>query len=157
MATGNNISYFLLEKSSNATDFKTIANIPYQQISNYNYTDPEKITGISYYRLKVIDTKGYFVYSKIIAVSNSKINFGIKPFTNPVTDMLHLDYLMPDNGAVTLKLYNTYGTTLQTQQWLAKKGWNKSSFDFVKHLPAGMYIFSLTYQNSVINKRIIKM
>lgn len=157
MATGNNISYFQLEKSGNATDFKAIANIPYRQISNYDFTDPEKITGISYYRLKVFDTKGYFVYSKIIAVSNSKINFGIKPFTNPVTDMLHLDYLMPDNGAVTFKLYNTYGTTLQTEQWLAKKGWNKSSFDFVKRLPAGMYIFSLTYQNSVINKRIIKM
>lgn len=157
MSTGNNISHFQLEKSSNGTDFKTIANLPYKNISSYNFTDPEQIAGVSFYRLKIFDANDYFVYSKIIVVSNSKINFEIKPFTNPVADKMLLDYMIPENGTVTLNLYNAFGAPLQTQQWLAKKGWNKSSFDFVKNLPAGMYIFSFAYQNSVINKRIIKM
>jgi len=157
IATGNNISYFLLEKSNNAIDYKPIATIPYQNIASYSFADPEKISGISYYRLKIVDEKGNFVYSKVIAVSNSKINFEIKPFTNPVTDKLLLDYMMPENGTITLSFYNVFGAPIYTQQWLAKKGWNKSSFDFIKTLPAGMYIFSITYQNSLINKRIIKM
>ena len=157
ISSGNNIQYFQLEKSSNATDFKPIAIIPYQNTSIYSFNDPEKITGISYYRLKIFDTKGYFVYSKIIAVNNGNINFEVKTFTNPVIDKLVLDYLVPDNGIVTLNLLNTYGAPLISQQWHAKKGWNKSSFDIVKNLPAGMYIISLTYQNQVINKRIIKL
>lgn len=157
ISTGNNISHFQLEKSSNGTDFKPIANLPYQNISSYSFTDPQQIADISFYRLKIFDINGYFVYSKIIVVSNSKINFEIKPFTNPVTDKMQVDYMIPETGTVTLKLYNAFGAPLLTQQLLAKKGWNKSSFDFVKNLPAGMYIFSFVYKNSMINKKVIKM
>jgi hypothetical protein len=56
-----------------------------------------------------------------------------------------------------MRLYTVFGNLLSQQEINAKKGWNKNRFDFVKDLPTGTYIFSITDNKTVINKKIIKM
>ncbi|MGB4844360.1 MAG: T9SS type A sorting domain-containing protein [Ferruginibacter sp.] len=158
MLSGNNISHFELEKSIDGTGYTSIGVILHgNNGTQYKFIDPEKISGLTFYRLKIFDKNGLFVYSKIVTVSNNKIEFEIKPFTNPVASSLSLNYILPADGPVTINIFSTVGTTISKHQVNAKKGWNNSKLDAVKELPAGMYVLSVSYKNTVINKRFIKM
>lgn len=157
---GNKISSYEIEKSTDGRNFSKIAMLPALNggaILYYNYTDPEKIAGLTYYRLKMLDDNGLFVYSQVITLSNSKIDFQIKSFTNPVTDQLTIEYLIPDESKVTIKLFDVLGNLLKQQQLTGNKGWNKTNVDIVKDIPQGMYILSVSNNNEVINKRIVKL
>ena len=160
IASGNDISHFEIEKSADGRNFTKITSLPYQYnggTSYHNFTDPEKIEGVKYYRLKMFDKNGMFIYSKIVVLSSKTIDFEIKSITNPVTDHLLVDYVAPNEGRISMRLYTVFGNLVSKFETNAKKGWNKDRFDFVKDLPAGTYIFSITDNKTVINKKIIKM
>jgi len=160
IASGNDISYFDLEKSADGRNFTKIATIPYTyngSTSYHNFTDPEKLESVSYYRLKMTDKNGMFIYSKIVVLSNTAIDFEIKSITNPVTDHLQVEYILPKDGKITMRLYSLYGTLINKLEINAKKGWNKNRYDLIRDLTAGTYIFSLSDNKTVINKKIIKM
>ncbi len=155
---GNNITQFEIEKSLDGIIFNKIASLQQNSsITNYGFTDPEKLTAITYYRLKLLNQNGLYSYSSGIALSNKEVEFEIKSITNPVKDHLLLDYVIPRDSRVEIILYDLLGNPVKQQQLNGRKGWNKTSLDFVKDLPLGIYILSVTNNNIVINKRIIKM
>lgn len=67
---------FEIQKSTNGTDFISIASInaQYPLGGNYSYVDNTKTTGIAYYRLKMIDKDGSFKNSGIVDVNFDKCN-----------------------------------------------------------------------------------
>ncbi len=73
-ATEVNAEKFEIQKSTNAMDFVSIGTVPaqYPYGGNYSYTDNTKNSGITYYRLKMIDKDGSFKYSDIINVDSDK-------------------------------------------------------------------------------------
>lgn len=158
LAGGNNIKHFELEKSFDGSNFSKIATIPYTGgIPGYGFTDPERIAGLSFYRLKIVDNNGLFVYSSIITLSNKKIDFEIRSVTNPVTDFVIADYTIPNESKVTISLFDAFGGMVKQQQFTGKKGWNKTTIDFGKNLSTGIYILTIFNNNLTLTKRIIKI
>ena len=125
-----NFSHFEIEKSTNGKDFTKIGTAFSSVIKKYQFTDLQTIrnNNLIYYRLKMIDRDGKFVYSSVITVKSNKEGLSIYFSPNPVKDILKIQaniffekVLLSDiHGRVIL---TTYG---QSQINLA-------------NLPGGMY------------------
>ena len=159
LVAGNNIDHFELEKSYDGVNFRKLSDVPYYYKNGesvYSYSDPERPAGISFYRLKILDRNGYFIYSPVVPVSNNKIGFELKPFTNPVRNELVLDYLLPADGLVHIRVVDAYGKATILRTTIGKKGWNNSRLVFT-NTATGIYIVSILYNNTSINKRVVKV
>lgn len=159
LVAGNNIDHFELEKSYDGVNFRKLSDVPYYYKNGesvYSYSDLERPAGISFYRLKILDRNGYFIYSPVVPVSNNKIGFELKPFTNPVRNELVLDYLLPADGLVHIRVVDAYGKATILRTTIGKKGWNNSRLVFT-NTATGIYIVSILYNNTSINKRVVKV
>lgn len=160
LVSGNNIKHFELEKSYDGTNFTQTAIVPFRYeggISSYAFTDPEKTAGISFYRLRIVDQNGLFIYSPVITVSNKKIGFEIRMLTNPVSSYLSLDYILPAEGRAHFRLLDMFGNLVKQQSVTGRKGWNNARLEMGNGMAEGIYILSVSYNNTTINKRIVKI
>ncbi len=102
-----NSSQFLIERSSDANNYKQIGSIAAAGNSSnpldYTFTDALPSEGINYYRLKLLDKDGIFSYSKTVILSSTQTSIGI--FPNPVTDVVNI-YL--NNTALLQSKVNMY-------------------------------------------------
>ena len=160
IAQGSNIAYFEIEKSADGINFTKAGKLSAGNTvttTKYHFNDPEKLTGLSYYRLKMVDHGGLFSYSPIITLTNKKIDFEIRSVTNPVTDYLVLDLTVPLQSKVNIQLLDIFGHLIYQQQSDVKKGWNKIKLDLTHQLPGGVYVLAVINNNHTLNKRIIRM
>jgi hypothetical protein len=157
VVTGSSINYYEVEKSTDAVNFTTIGAVnAVATMSSYEFTDPQKLEQLTYYRIKLNERGEVFTYSPIITLSNQEIDFDIKSVSNPVTDHLQFTYTLPAHGKVRVYLSDIFGNLVLQQQMNGKKGWNNGNIELTKNLSKGIYILSITNNSTVINKRIIK-
>jgi hypothetical protein len=68
-----NTAHFNVERSRDGVHFVTVATVKVKgntaDVQLYQVRDPNPLPGLSNYRLKVVDTDGRFVHSKIISIS----------------------------------------------------------------------------------------
>jgi len=155
-----NFSHFVIEKSTDARNFKQAAIVfaPENSSSenNYNYKDnllniPDKAI---YYRLQMVDADGSSSYSETRMVRLTDENIlQISTFPNPTTNELHV--MIPDiwqNKMVTYEIYNATGVLMFRYQ-------NKQAGQVqqlkVQHLNRGNYVIKASNGlNSIISKFI---
>lgn len=87
-ASEENFSHYEIEKSTDMTNWTTIGSVsgssnPYQ-INHYQFTDRELTSGVTYYRLKMVDLDATYEYSNIETISTSRNRLNVYP--NPTTD-----------------------------------------------------------------------
>lgn len=160
LESGNNIKQFELEKGTDGKNFTKVATVPFTYtggISSYDFNDPEKTAGVNFYRLKIIDQNGLFIYSPVVPVSKNKIGFELKPFTNPVSSSLLLDYFVPADGRVNIRLLDIMGNRVMERSVIVKRSWNNQRIEFTSSIREGIYIISVSYKDIVINRRLVKI
>ncbi len=85
--------HFVMERSTPATDFDSIGNIPGKgdsQVSqNYAFQDAHPVEGANYYRLKMVDQQGHFIYSNMVLLNFSLAV--IKLYPNPAKHIVYLE------------------------------------------------------------------
>ena len=84
-----NVSHYQVEKSTDAVNFLdiNILNSKGDGQNNYQFTDPNRLEGIGYYRIRQTDKDGKYSYSTIIKLANNaNVIFTVYP--NPVKDMV---------------------------------------------------------------------
>ena len=67
VAIQQNTDQYELEQSRDGIQFSVVTKIPAKNSSNYGYNDLAAEAGTTYYRLKMIDADGSFVYSKVVS------------------------------------------------------------------------------------------
>lgn len=147
-----NFSHFDLLRSADAKGFETIGSIIGKgnetEISNYEFTDTQPLTGLNYYQLKQVDTDGTKTYSKIIAVNFTGENI-IKVYPNPSEDFFKIQGLNIDD-IYKVSFRNTQGKLLKSIS---------SDFDNISLLGLNaekLYIEITMQDGSKINQQIIK-
>lgn len=82
-----NTKNFIIERSNDGLTFTAIGNVMAKgnaTVNNYNFTDDIIINAAAFYRLKMIDKNGMFVYSNAISfTNNSRSILSVNP--NPVS------------------------------------------------------------------------
>lgn len=73
---------------------------------------------------------------------------------NPFTGKTEIKYYVEDESNATLTVYNSLGAIVNTQTSKTQLGENTFTFD-ANGLSAGVYIYTVTYKNSVSTKRLV--
>ncbi|HLY71718.1 MAG TPA: T9SS type A sorting domain-containing protein, partial [Puia sp.] len=139
-----NSSYFSVERSSNASDFTDIGTVAAKgnsaTVSNYSYTDNGAQNGVNYYRLKMVDLDGSFVYSQV-SVVNSELVQNVKVFPNPASNYIYIT-LGGSVPTTNVRLIDLTGKLLQEQR-LNATSLNSTISMPVSNYAQGIYILQI--------------
>jgi len=114
-ASEQNSDNFTIEHSQEGLTFESIGTVPAKGNSDqqqfYQFTDSHPLSGISYYRLKMVDLNGSIRYSPIIS-SNRTDNL-VRVIPNPTNGSFRLSGL---SGTNKLELCDLHGKVLEIKE-----------------------------------------
>ena len=124
--------------------------------TDYVFTDKNPVGGTAYYRLKQEDNDGKFEYSKILELNYtvpSEVSLS-QNYPNPFNPVSTIKYSIPEDGFVSLKVYDVLGrlvTTLVNEKQAA----GQYSVKFIgSGLASGIYFYILRTNNFVLSKKM---
>ncbi len=119
---------------------------------SYSFSDKNVAEGNYTYRLKQIDFDGSYTYSKEVEVDvNAPSQFELSQnYPNPFNPTTQIEYSMPADGNVTLRVYNTLGQQVaELVNGNSKAGRHQVTFDAANQsdgkagLSSGVFYYSL--------------
>jgi uncharacterized repeat protein (TIGR01451 family) len=145
-----NTKYFTLERGNDGLHFNSITNIiaKGKANNNYNATVADASTGIVFYRLKITDNDGSFVYSPIIKIDRRKNAAGFSILSNPVKDFIIISTTDRTLNNTQASIINMQGAVVKT--FIVKEG---SQTVEVKELPTGIYYLKTINGSSTVMVR----
>ena len=141
-----NNAYFLIERSLDGINFKTIGEIAgsgtVSTIKKYEFVDTEAQEGLNYYRLNQVDYDGTSSLSKIITQKfMSNLNLVVKIYPNPSYG--REVYIKIENvkevEEVKVKIYTAQGQEVLNQEMLFKG----DEIKIAEQLANGIYFVEL--------------
>lgn len=165
-ATETNNKGFSVERKAKNGEWATIGFVNGKgnstEITNYSYTDKEAVklnsSKVSY-RLKQVDLDGTTTYTKEIEVEitlPNTLSLG-QNYPNPFNPSTKINFELPENGMVTLKVYNVSGVEVAT---LVNRQMNLGRYDIAfdaTSLSSGVYFYRLQFGNQVITRKMVVM
>jgi hypothetical protein len=160
-ATEVNNQGFDIERSPDAVVWSKIAFVEGHNTTNspkfYNYTDPNRGHEKLFYRLKQVDNNGTFEYSNGIEISEVQPeNFLLSQnFPNPFNPTTTIEFSIPQQGNVTLKVYDMTGSEVATLlDGIMETGNHAVNFN-ATNLAGGNYFYKLSWDNVTITRKML--
>ncbi len=154
-----NLEKYEVEKSSDGLSFKKVGVIRASYDANqagYVFTDPETISFLSYYRLKLVSqSKNGDRYSKVITLYNANAPFKVS-VVNPFKSQINVEVFVPSEGQVTINLYDLFGKIVSKKSIPLGKGNSQVILDDVSRLSPGIYILRTSFNNTVLQYKLFK-
>jgi hypothetical protein len=155
-ASESNNDYFIVERSSNGTDYVAISKTPGSGTSHlkndYTIYDDEPQSGVNYYRLKQYDFDGTFNYSPVISFDFiERIDFTVSP--NPIALGEELIFHLNKNALlhkITIIIITVTGEQIYEETHLLDTGSKTSIILKNTHLQEGIYFIKI--QNGTFSK-----
>lgn len=143
-------SHFVLERSSNGTDFKSIQEIPSKGAQNeYSFTDRDPAQTKLYYRLKLVDLDHSFRYSPVLAAGQMNCLGELKVYPTVTSGMLTIEGLQ--NG-MNIKVLDASGKVV-----MEKQADNTATAINLKSLSSGTYYLVVGREDMSKAVKIIKL
>ena len=148
-----NFDHYEVEKSIDGRAFEKVGSVKANNQKEYDYADFLKgestLTGLLYYRLKLIDKDARFTYSKVISIKiSSKPAFTIYP--NPSTTYIQLQLNDNISGKVEIEITDVVGKSIKQ----VVNGSNIVRFSR-GNLPAGVYFIKATWNNHTTTGTVV--
>lgn len=141
--------YFILENSFNGSEWTEVATIKGQGTTterhDYYFEDERAINGVTYYRLKQVDTDGEVTYHKIISSSCDLDPNSVLIFPNPASETVFIN-VHPNNKVQSLTLRNSLGQIIY-------QSFNEESMN-VQDFSTGIYILTVETKSGVKTEKI---
>lgn len=157
----SNLDRYEIERSQTGQQFFSLGTVVASGnsriVTNYNWFDPAPLSGLNFYRIKIIDNPGQVTYSQVMKVNIAGAPTLISVYPNPIlnnTVVLQMNNLQ--KGAYTITLINKAG------QQVAKKiiehagGSAIESVELAKTIAAGVYQLRFSGEAMSITMQIIK-
>ncbi|MBP6432793.1 MAG: T9SS type A sorting domain-containing protein [Ferruginibacter sp.] len=144
----NNLFNEITTKTTLATDCSQI----------FNYTDVTPLSGVNYYRLKVIDEKGKAKYSNVVMLINDATSVEIISLVpNPITatGLFKLNISSPLLQPCTIQIYDVQGRLMKQQNAQLKAGLNTIDMNAV-NFAVGTYNIILSSNDKPKSIRFVK-
>jgi len=116
------------------------------EVQNYLFRDKSLFSGSYTYRLKQIDYDGSFAYSPEVEIEIAQPSVFVlgQNYPNPFNPSTKIQYSIPNDGNVSLKVYDILGKEVAT---LVNEYQQAGTFDVVfdgANLASGVYYYQLT-------------
>ncbi|MDE3212566.1 MAG: T9SS type A sorting domain-containing protein, partial [Bacteroidota bacterium] len=150
-------SYFGLEKSADGTHFQILATVQAAGISanstRYHYLDPQ-VSAENFYRLKMVNRDGKFVYSNTILIENPGAPQEVWIGNNPVGNVLLIRLAKSPSHKVGIELFSETGQRVFAGDYGVQ---NEFSIDLSPyHLSHGIYILKTLVDDRIFVNKLIK-
>ncbi len=127
-------------------------------LSNYSFTDRNLASGKYYYRLKQIDYNGNYEYfslnSDVIVKSPEKYYLG-QNYPNPFNPSTVIDFNIPQDGFVSIKLYDITGREVRTLlNEFRTAGYYTLNFN-ASGLAGGVYFYNIYADKFTTTKKMM--
>lgn len=132
-----NFDRFSIERSQTGKNWQTVGIVAAKGTSSYSFTDKSAISGLNYYRLKMIDRDGSNAYSQIVSV---RVKSDVAIYPNPVAEKI-LFKNVDISSIQHLQLFNSAGLLVLENSKVQSSGVD------VRKVPVGIYTAMLTYKN----------
>ena len=128
-------------------------------LSNHYYlNDSFPVIGLNYYRLKIIDIDGKFVYSDIISVEvTPEKNLIYQNFPNPFSKFTNIKFQIAEEKSVKIIVYNAIGIQVAVLVNEIKKPgvyqvqWN------AENVAQGNYYYKVIIGEDIVIKKLLKL
>ena len=148
----------VLERSSDGRRFSQIQSLDATAtrcLQDFNYTDGSPLSGINYYRLKMITPDGAFRYSVIVALLNRDKGFELISLApNPVKNTTVLNISSVKGGKLEIAVTDMNGRSMMKTSTVIIAGNNPINMDF-STLGAGTY--RITAINADLERKTIQL
>ena len=154
------LDHYEVERSTNATNFSLLVIVRANGSSNittYNTMDPSPVAGLNYYRLKMVDRDGHFVYSQVIVIritESISVTTSIKP--NPFTNTLDVYITLPHITPLDIRLIDLSGHIIYSKSMKRAMGFNWCTITGLEKLPAGIYFLQVISDDNVVYDKLLK-
>lgn len=113
-------------------------------VRNFEYTLQERLTKITYFRLRIVDTDGTYKYSRSISLSpGAMTTIAVSAAPNPFTDVLNISYTSDKKASIRFVVTNMAGRGLISVERSVNKGSNSLSINEVNQLAPGFYLLTV--------------
>jgi hypothetical protein len=155
----NNSNYFEVEKSTNGNNFYYIGKVKAQgnsvSLKDYDFIDKKRGNDINYYRLKMVDIDGVYVYSNIIVLQKNNKGVDMEITPNPGNNYINIMYNLEYQNESTITIYDGKGSIVEVYFENSKKGLNNKIINIEKYT-RGVYNVVLNTNGTTVVKRFIK-
>ena len=153
----NNVVYEI-ERSTDQSRYEKIGQVIGAASGSgrtYHFNDPNPLSSQTYYRLKLVEgSRSQF--SRIVLLSNSALQYGIRSLINPFAQQLVFEIIAPEEGVAQITLIDTYGRTVRQYRESYNTGLTSVRLTDVASLPVGSYSLRVEAGTQVFNKKVIK-
>ena len=155
--TERNTDHYEVERSKDGIVFMKIATAISNNRNNssYSYTGNEAMTGVNYYRIKVVKTDAVIQYSRVakVTIGVNAEDFSIYP--NPVSDR-EVNIMMTNiiAGNYVLTMYDVTGKIILAQN-IHNTGGMTSTIHLPDYITPGIYELKLSDNKKVFTQKLI--
>jgi len=159
----NNMGFEIERSINNQDNFVTVGFVDGKgtstEINYYSFIDHPQVSGFNqiYYRLKQIDFDGTFSYSDVVNVSyDVPTEFVLSQnYPNPFNPSTRLNYFIPQESFVSIKVYDFLGREVMT---LVNETKSIGSYEILfdaSNLPSGTYFYTMIAGDYSATKKMI--
>lgn len=150
-ASEQSLDRFEVEWSTNGSNWQLIGSVAARggASGSADYAiQHQLVTGINYYRLKMVDVDGRFTYSNVLRMKTGGQQ-EILIYPNPATDVITLN--MPSAEQTKIIIYSVSGNQVYSREM---NGTNLTVP--VKQLPAGIYTVQISQGGNLFTHKLVK-
>ncbi len=107
--------YFDVERSLDSRTFAPIGSVKAQAITggDYVFTDEHPVSGVNYYRLRLMGYGGQQGYSKVVSATVKEGSFVVTAYPNPAMNKVTIHAYGTVNGTATISIMDISGRLLR--------------------------------------------
>ncbi|MEP7237884.1 MAG: T9SS type A sorting domain-containing protein [Ferruginibacter sp.] len=160
-AQESNSSHFEIERSVDGINFSSISIVAAAGNSNhainYAFNDQHPAAGNNYYRLKMQDIDGNFVYSNIVSV-NVRINGNALTavYPSPFIDKINLVVASETATQANVVIFDNAGKQVTSYTTWIHKSINHLVIEKLDNLASGFYIIKVSLDEQVLTRKLVK-
>jgi Secretion system C-terminal sorting domain len=152
-----NVAHFVIEHGANSFSFNKMAQVKAAGNTNgiidYAYTNANPDNGNNFYRLKMVDEDGTFIYSNVILLKTTMSKSVISVYPNPAATVLNINVASITKLAAQIHVFDVQGKIVYQQKLDAGNG--ATSID-VQAWASGNYIIKITQGTEVNTIKVVK-
>ncbi|MEP0823092.1 MAG: VCBS repeat-containing protein [Ignavibacterium sp.] len=125
----------------------------------YSFSDRNLPSGRYAYRIKQVDRSGVFTYTSALEVEIGLAPRDLslsEPYPNPFNPTTTIEFTLPEDGHVQLKIYDLSGREVATLVDEHRKAgvYQQALFDG-SNLASGLYVVKLQFQNTWMTRKVM--
>jgi hypothetical protein len=153
----NRVETYEIERSSDNTNWNMVASITARNVngsSTYQSEDNNPLNGVSFYRIKVVETNGTVKHSAVRTITrDKKMDMVIAPNPAKIKTTIRLE--SSETGTADIRLLSIKGELIDNRTYRVVRGSNTLELVFPSHISAGTYFVRAIMGQEEINKQLI--